>query len=202
MGEMRGRRLNRDVREKKSRVGCFLLLVFMMVVMIPTVVWADGMPAGGDVPPASNSNGKAPGASGSGTWPPDGTRPKGPFVPGAFVGTWYAFVDNTAFTLTIEQEEQIIKIAHVAVFDYGRRVDSSVGGVSMVGTVSGSLAYVEWKSGLSPENGRATLEYQPGRPATLHWKVVDVPKSGEQTDTAGPAEVSYFLPSSAFLIRK
>ena len=189
MGEMRGRRLNRDVRKKKSRVGCFLLLIFMMVVMIPSVAWADGMPAGGDAP-------------GSGTWPPDGARPKGPFVPGAFVGTWYAFVDNTAFTLTIEQEEQIIKIAHVAVFDYGRRVDSSVGGVSMVGTVSGSLAYVEWKSGLSPENGRATLEYQPGRPATLHWKVVDVPKSGEQTDTAGPAEVSYFLPSSAFLIRK
>ena len=75
--------------------------------------------------------------------------------------------------------------------------------MSMVGTVNGSLAYVEWKSGLSTENGRATLEYIPGQPVTLHWKIVDDPKKlTDQTDSTTPLEVGYFLPASAFLIRK
>jgi hypothetical protein len=142
-------------------------------------------------------------AGGSETWPPAGTAPKGPFVAGAFAGTWYAFIDNTAFTLVIQQQGQILKIAHTAIYDYGRRVDSSVGGVSMAGTVNGSLAYLEWKSGLSPESGRATLEYMPGHPVTLHWKIVDSPKKPEdQASVAGSNEVAYFLPAAAFMIRK
>ncbi|HWR30023.1 MAG TPA: hypothetical protein VN631_09320 [Negativicutes bacterium] len=190
-----------------SHWGRLLLLVCLMSMMIIPVAWADGMPEDNTNPPGvdngAGTGGKNPGSPGSGAWPPNGTVPKGNFVAGAFAGTWYAFVDNTAFTLIIEQEDQIIKIAHTAIYDYGRRVDSSVGVVSMVGTVSGAIAYVEWKSGLSPENGRATLEYQPGRPVTLHWKIVDSPKKGEEpADVAVPVEVSYFLPASAFLIRK
>lgn len=159
----------------------------MLSLTLPSAVWADGFPVTPD------SGAKSPGAN-SGS---------GPFVAHGFAGSWYAFVDNTAFTLVIEQEGKMIKLAHTAIFDYGRRVDSSGGGVSMVGTVSGSLAYVEWKSGLSPENGRATLEYLTGRPVTLHWKVIDAPKkSVDQPDAATPLEVSYFLPASAFLIRK
>jgi len=103
----------------------------------------------------------------------------------------------------IEQEGTIIKGAHTAVFDYGRRVDSSVGSVSMVGTVNGSLAYMEWESGLSPENGRATLEYIPGQPVTLHWRIVDDPKNWQtRLIRLTPVEIAYFLPASAFLIRK
>jgi len=204
---MQGQSCNRHVSAKRNSWVYFALLVCLVAMMIQPVAWADGMPEDTTPPPGAGSSsgngGKTPASPGSGAWPPNGTEPKGPFVAGSFVGTWYAFVDNTAFTLIIDQEDKIIKIAHTAIYDYGRRVDSSVGVVSMVGTVSGSIAYVEWKSGLSPENGRATLEYQPGRPVTLHWKIVDSPKKGDEpADVAVPVEVSYFLPASAFLIRK
>ena len=170
--------------------------MLLVMMLMQSVGWADGMP----VDPNAGSGGAG---QGSGGWPPAGTEPKGAFIDGLFAGTWYAFVDNTAFTLIIRQEGQTLKIAHTAIFDYGRRIDSSVGGVSMVGTVSGSLAYVEWKSGLSPENGRATLEYGPGRPVTLHWKIVDTPKKSDDTSAkATSSEVAYFLPASAFMIRK
>ena len=178
----------------------FLILLLFTVLM--AAMSAPALADGVSLPPDGSSNSPGPN-NGPGAWPPQGTLPKGPFVPGGFVGTWYAFVDNTAFTLIIEQEGSIIKGAHTAIFDYGRRVDSSVGSVSMVGTVNGSLAYVEWKSGLSPETGRATLEYIPGQPVTLHWKIVDDPKKlTDQTDSTTPLEVGYFLPASAFLIRK
>ncbi len=175
-----------------------LLMVLLLTMVIQPAAQADGIPM------TTDTGAKPPGTTSlSGTWPPVGVVPQGPFVAGAFAGTWYAFVDNTAFTLRIAQEGKNIKIAHTAIYDYGRRVDSSVGVVSMAGTVSGSFAYVEWKSGLSPETGRATLEYQPGSPVTLHWKVIDSPpKSNDQTDAGSPVEVSYFLPASAFLIRK
>lgn len=153
--------------------------------------------------PTANADGMPPGSSETGSWPPAGGSSTGPVAPDGFAGVWYAFVDNTAFTLVIEQNGQKLRVAHTAVYDYGRRVDSSVGGVSMTGTVSGSLAYLEWKSGLSPEQGRATLEYLPGRPVTLHWKIVDMPKKeDDRTDAGNTAEVGYFLPTSAFLIRK
>ena len=178
----------------------FLILLLFTVLM--TAMSATALADGVSLPPDGSSNSPGPN-NGPGAWPPQGTLPKGPFVPGGFVGTWYAFVDNTAFTLVIEQDGQKLRLAHTAVYDYGRRVDSSVGGVSMTGTVSGSLAYLEWKSGLSPEQGRATLEYLPGRPVTLHWKIVDMPKKeDDRTDAGTTAEVGYFLPTSAFLIRK
>jgi hypothetical protein len=61
---------------------------------------------------------------------------------------------------------------------------------------------MEWKSGLSPENGKATLEYLSGQPATLHWKIIDeAPKAGDTNDN-NPIEVAYFLPRTAYLIRK
>ena len=176
------------------------------MVVQPVWVYADGMTVDPNVGPGQPgaNNGQGPGANKPGAgWPPAGTTPKGPFIAGAFAGTWYAFIDNTAFTLVIHQEGQILKIAHTAIYDYGRRVDSSVGGVSMAGTVNGSLAYVEWKSGLSPENGRATLEFMPGNPVTLHWKIVDMPKKpDDQADAAASTEVAYFLPASAYMIRK
>ena len=170
-------------------VACLRILALMfLLAIVPAIADADGMP---------------PGNSGPGGWPPAGAAPTGPVVPDGFAGVWYAFVDNTAFTLVIEQNGQKLRLSHTAVYDYGRRVDSSVGGVSMTGTVSGSLAYLEWKSGLSPEQGRATLEYLPGRPVTLHWKIVDMPKKeDDRTDAGNTAEVGYFLPTSAFLIRK
>lgn len=172
-------------------------LTVTVVFLFPqTVSWADGVSVEtGAVPGTANRPG--------GEWPPTGTTAKGNFIAGAFSGTWYSFVDNTAFTIVFEQEGQIIKGAHVAVYDYGRRVDSSVGGVSMSGAIMGSMAYLEWKSGLSPEGGKATVEYLPGRPVTLHWKIVDVPKKpADSTDVSVPTEVAYFLPASAFLIRK
>ncbi|MHC1761948.1 MAG: hypothetical protein AB9917_21015 [Negativicutes bacterium] len=184
--------------KQKNRSLLILLLFAMLMTAMPVTVLADGVSANSDGSPGSPGASNAPGG-----WPPQGALPKGPFVPGGFVGTWYAFVDNTAFTLIIEQEGKIIKGAHTAIFDYGRRVDSSVGSVSLVGTVNGSLAYVEWKSGLSPESGRATLEYISGQPVTLHWRIVDDPKKlTDQTDSTTPLEVAYFLPASAFLIRK
>ncbi len=186
----------------KRKTWMLFFLIFATMAMVPFSVSADGVSPSPEGSPSTPGNGSIPNDS-TGLWPPKGTTPKGSFVPGAFDGTWYAFVDNTAFTLIIEQEGQIIKVAHTAVYDYGRRVDSSVGGVSMAGTVSGAIAYVEWKSGLSPENGRATLEYLPGRPVTLHWKIADSPKKEDEKPEAGiPVEVAYFLPASAYLIRK
>ena len=177
-------------------IACLRILALMfLLALVPAIAGADGMTTGPDKAP--------PGNSGAGGWPPTGAAPTGPVVPDGFAGVWYAFVDNTAFTLVIEQNGQKLRLSHTAVYDYGRRVDSSVGGVSMTGTVSGSLAYLEWKSGLSPEQGRATLEYLPGRPVTLHWKIVDMPKKeDDRTDDGNTAEVGYFLPTSAFLIRK
>ena len=172
----------------RGRVAIHLMLLCLALLLGTPIADADGM---------------SPGNNEAGSWPPAGAAPTGPVVPGGFAGVWYAFVDNTAFTLVIEQDGQKLRLAHTAVYDYGRRVDSSVGGVSMTGTVSGSLAYLEWKSGLSPEQGRATLEYLPGRPVTLHWKIVDMPKKeDDRTDAGNTAEVGYFLPTSAFLIRK
>ncbi len=191
-----------------QRVAAVVLMVFALFCLyIYPVAWADGVstdPKDGTGGPPGSNNGQGPGANKPGSaWPPAGTAPKGPFVDGGFAGTWYAFVDNTAFTLVIEQEGQLLKGAHTAIYDYGRRIDSSVGVVSMAGTVNGSLAYLEWKSGLSPETGRATLEYMPGRPITLHWKIVDAPKKPESdTDSLPSTEVAYFLPASAYLMRK
>jgi len=72
----------------------------------------------------------------------------------------------------------------------------------MAGTIEGSIAYMEWKSGLSPENGKATLEYLSGQPVTLHWKIIDeAPKAGDTNDN-NSIEVAYFLPRTAYLIRK
>ena len=185
-----------------------LLIVWaLLFVCVQPVAWADGVstdPKDGTGGQPGSNNGQGPGTNKPGAgWPPAGTQPKGPFVDGEFAGTWYAFVDNTAFTLVIQQEGQLLKVAHTAIYDYGRRIDSSHGVVSMAGTVSGSLAYLEWKSGLSPETGRATLEYMPGRPITLHWKIVDAVKKPESdTDAAPSTEVAYFLPASAYLMRK
>lgn len=200
---MYGLKQNKPVAAiRKSTWIMFLLVFALLSTTMQSTVRADGLPS----TPDSGTNGStnSPGTNnGPSDWPPAGAIPKGPFVANGFAGTWYAFVDNTAFTLVITQEEKVIKLAHTAIYDYGRRVDSSVGGVSMVGAVSGSLAYVEWKSGLSPENGRATLEYLPGRPVTLYWKIIDDPqRSADQGDAATPLEVSYFLPASAFLIKK
>ena len=175
------------------RLTIVLLIFGLVAVWLPPAVSADGTP----VDP--NAGQGQPGTGG----PPAGTQPKGPFVDGGFEGTWYAFVDNTAFTLVIQQQGQLLKVAHTAIYDYGRRIDSSHGMVSMAGTVSGSLAYLEWKSSLSPETGRATLEYMPGRPVTLHWKIVDAVKKPESdTDAPASTEVAYFLPASAYLMRK
>ena len=172
-----------------------ILLLSLLLALVPAVAGADGMTTGPDKAPPGNGD--------SNSWPPAGATPKGSFVPGAFAGSWYAFVDNTAFTLVIVQNGRDLKIAHTAVYDYGRRVDSSVGGASMAGTVSGSVAYLEWKSGLSPETGRATLEYLPGRPDTLHWRIAAMPRPEEdRPDEANTAEVGYFLPASAYLVRK
>ena len=176
-----------------TRLTIVLLIFGLVAVWLPAAVSADGTP----VDP--NAGQGQPGTGG----PPAGTQPKGPFVDGGFEGTWYAFVDNTAFTLVIQQQGQLLKVAHTAIYDYGRRIDSSHGVVSMAGTVSGSLAYLEWKSSLSPETGRATLEYMPGRPVTLHWKIVDAVKKPESdTDAPASTEVAYFLPASAYLMRK
>ena len=177
------------------RLTLLLFVVGLAAVWLPAAVSADGTPVDPNAGPGTNK----PGAG----WPPAGTQPKGPFVDGGFAGTWYAFVDNTAFTLVIQQEGQLLKVAHTAIYDYGRRIDSSHGVVSMAGTVSGSLAYLEWKSSLSPETGKATLEYMPGRPVTLHWKIVDAVKKPESdTDAPASTEVAYFLPASAYLMRK
>ena len=177
------------------RLILLLIVIGLAVVWLPAAVSADGTPVDPNAGPGTNK----PGAG----WPPAGTQPKGPFVDGGFAGTWYAFVDNTAFTLVIQQEGQLLKVAHTAIYDYGRRIDSSHGVVSMAGTVSGSLAYLEWKSSLSPETGKATLEYMPGRPVTLHWKIVDAVKKPESdTDAPASTEVAYFLPASAYLMRK
>ena len=177
-------------------VACLqILTLLLLLALVPAIAGADGMTTDPDKAPPGNNE--------TGSWPPAGAASTGPVVPDGFAGVWYAFVDNTAFTLVIEQNGQKLRVAHTAVYDYGRRVDSSVGGVSMSGTVSGSLAYLEWKSGLSPEQGRATLEYLPGRPVTLHWKIVDMPKKeDDRSDAGNTAEVGYFLPASAFLIRK
>ena len=185
----------------------FLMVLAFLCVYLQPLAWADGVSTDpkdgpGGQPGTNNGQGHGPNKPGN-AWPPAGTAPKGPFVDGGFAGTWYAFVDNTAFTLVIEQEGQLLKVAHTAIYDYGRRVDSSVGVVSMAGTVNGSLAYLEWKSGLSAETGRATLEYMPGRPITLHWKIVEAPKKPESdTDSLPTTEVGYFLPASAYLMRK
>lgn len=178
-----------------TRLILLLIVIGLAAVWLPAAVSADGTPVDPNAGPGANK----PGAG----WPPAGTQPKGPFVDGGFAGTWYAFVDNTAFTLVIQQEGQLLKVAHTAIYDYGRRIDSSHGVVSMAGTVSGSLAYLEWKSSLSPETGKATLEYMPGRPVTLHWKIVDAVKKPESdTDAPASTEVAYFLPASAYLMRK
>ena len=187
------RKTRTTLNQWRGRAAFRLTLLCLAVLLGMPVAAADGMSPGAD----RSRN------SGPGGWPPSGAAPTGPVVPDGFAGVWYAFVDNTAFTLVIEQSGQKLRLSHTAVYDYGRRVDSSVGGVSMSGTVSGSLAYLEWKSGLSPEQGRATLEYLPGRPVTLHWKIVDMPKKeDDRTDAGNTAEVGYFLPTSAFLIRK
>lgn len=179
-----------------------LVALGLLLCCLQPVARADGMSTDPNARPTGTTGPTGP-TGGTETWPPAGAEPKGPFVAGAFSGIWYAFIDNTAFTLMIQQQGQILKISHTAIYDYGRRVDSSVGGVSMAGTVNGSLAYLEWKSGLSPENGRATLEYMPGYPVTLHWKIVDSPKkTEEQSGAASSTEVAYFLPAAAFLIRK
>ena len=188
------------------RLTIVLLIFGLAAVWLPAAVSADGMPVDPNAGPGKpgTNNGQGPGANKPGAgWPPTGTQPKGPIDDGSFAGTWYAFVDNTAFTLVIQQEGQLLKVAHTAVYDYGRRIDSSHGVVSMAGTVNGSLAYLEWKSSLSPENGRATLEYMPGRPVTLHRKIDDSPKKPE-TDSSTPpsSDVAYFLPASAYLMRK
>lgn len=197
---------NKLVGARRAMVVLLMVLALFCLYVQP-VAWADGVstdPKDGAGGQPGNNNGQGPGSNKPGNaWPPSGTAPKGPFVDGGFAGTWYAFVDNTAFTLVIEQEGQLLKVAHTAIYDYGRRIDSSVGVVSMAGTVNGSLAYLEWKSGLSPETGRATLEYMPGRPVTLHWKIVDAAKKPESdTDALPSTEVAYFLPASAYLMRK
>ena len=197
------RRWPMPYKSRIKKTGSMIVLLFLLAGLTLSVLQPVARADGSTSAPGNSS--KPPSLDGRpGTWPPaDSTAPQVPFVPQGFAGTWYAFVDNTAFTLTIEQEGQRVKLAHTAIYDYGRRVDSSVGGVSMVGTVQGSIAYIDWKSGLSPENGRATLEYLPGRPETLHWKIVDEPKRPEdQSDSSNPSEIAYFLPAAAFLIRK
>ena len=187
-------------RLKVMKLRQVILLVMVLAVFTavsPTISSADG---------TSVDTGKGTANLPGGEWPPAGTVAKGSVAAGAFAGAWYSFIDNTAFTIVFEQQGQLLKGAHVAVYDYGRRVDSSVGGVSLSGTIMGSMAYLEWKSGLSTDNGKATVEYLPGKPITLHWKIVDPPKktddSAGNSTPATPSEVSYFLPASAFLIRK
>lgn len=180
----------------KSRRALNIAVVLAMLSCSPQIVRADGMP--GSPEPDDNQPGSKP----SVYWP-KGSPNKGVSDAGAFAGTWYAFADNTAFTIIIEQEGRLLRAAHTAVYDYGRRVDSSIGSVSMAGIVEGATAYLEWKSGLSPETGKATLEYLPGRPPTLHWRILDEPKKADDKDTdTGTTEVAYFLPKTAFLIRK
>ena len=198
MNEIGGLWLEAEKMVFKKWVKSLLVLTLCTVALsLSTTVQADGMPYD------PNATGTKNGQGNNGAKNP---APKGALQAGAFAGTWYAFVDNTAFTIIIEQEGRVLKGAHTAVYDYGRRVDSSVGSVSMVGTVEGSTAFMEWKSGLSPETGKATLEYLPGRPVTLHWKIADEPVKPAETsvtsaDTA-PMEVSYFLPRTAFLMRR
>jgi hypothetical protein len=180
----------------------FCLAVIALLVCFSATVFADGIPEGnGSGNSSSGSSGNKPG--GSSDWPPK-TPAKGTFVPGAFAGTWYAFTGNTAFTLKLDQDEEIIKGAHYAVFDYGRKIDSSNGTVSIVGTVKGSVAYVEWKSGLGTESGRATIELQPGRPITLLWMMADPPKKVDpQASSDAPSEEpGSYIPRAAYLIRK
>ncbi|MEI7463498.1 MAG: hypothetical protein WCK03_03855 [Candidatus Taylorbacteria bacterium] len=206
MNEIGGLWLEAEKMVLKKWVRSLLVLTLCTVTLgLPRPAQADGMPYDPNAAGAKSG----PGQGNNGAKNP---APKGTLQAGAFAGTWYAFVDNTAFTIIIEQDGRIIKGAHTAVYDYGRRVDSSVGSVSMVGTVEGSTAFLEWKSGLSPETGKATLEYLPGRPVTLHWKIADEPvKPAETTAPAVPSapsaepaamEVSYFLPRTAFLMRR
>jgi hypothetical protein len=188
-----------EMARKTFFKGLMLFTLFMTASIVPQLVLADGMIAG---PEDKQMN--SPGTSNrtNVAWPPSGNGSRGNSPSGVFTGTWYAFVDNTAFTLVIEQNGSMIKGAHTAIYDYGRRIDSSVGGVSMAGTIEGSIAYMEWKSGLSPENGKATLEYLSGQPVTLHWKIIDeAPKAGDTNDN-NSIEVAYFLPRTAYLIRK
>ena len=181
-----------------------LIVVVAVLVCISAVAFADGIPEGsggttggsGSMPPSNKPGGTT-------EWPPK-TGVKGTFVPGAFAGTWYAFTANTAFTLKLDQDDEIIKGAHYAVYDYGRKVDSSNGTVSIVGTVKGSVAYVEWKSGLGIESGRATIEFQPGKPPTLLWMISDAPKKNDPLagSDAPTEEPGSYIPRSAYLIRK
>ena len=150
----------------------------------PPVVQADGTPGSPDS--------SKPGAY----WPQDEA------AAGVFTGTWYAFVDNTAFTVTIQQDGRRLRAAHTAVYDYGRRVDSSGGGVSMSGVIEGATAFVEWKSGLSPETGKATIEYLPGRPPALRWQIIEKPKNPDDDTDQATTEVAYFIPKTAYLMRK
>lgn len=182
---------------------CIILLFISMLVCFASVALADGIPEG-QTPgtgPSTGSGSNPPGNTGE--WPPKNPA-KGTFVPGAFVGTWYAFTANTAFTIKLEQDGDIVKGAHYAVFDYGRKVDSSNGTISIVGTVKGSVAYVEWKSGLGTESGRATIEVQPGKPPTLYWMMSDAPKKVDpQATTETPTEEpGSYIPRAAYLLRK
>ena len=188
MLDIGGFTMEADAMAGKKWLGVLTALaVCFIVAFLPEIVHADGF--SGDV---GNRPGSADRTTSSRGLPPDG----------GFAGTWYGFVDNTAFTMIIEQNGRIVKVAHTAVYDYGRRVDSSVGSVSMVGAIEGSTALMEWKSGLSPETGKATIEYIPGKPVTLHWRITDEPKKPDDQSDSPVVEVSYFLPRSAFLIRK
>lgn len=183
---------------RMKRLGRFIVLgVFAGLLCSHLITHADGTNSPG---PEGNRSPDAQDRPG-GYWP-KGPQTKGSVGDGGFAGTWYAFVDNTAFTMIIEQEGRIVRAAHTAVYDYGRRVDSSVGAVSMAGTVEGSTAFLEWKSGLSPESGKATLEYMPGKPPVLYWRILEEPKKEDDKADAGTAEVAYFLPKTAYLMRK
>lgn len=172
-------------RLKWTAIACGLAVMLILPASHPAAQ-ADGLPSGpGTDRPGYGSKDKP--------WK-DGIGDR------SFAGTWYAFVDNTSFTLVVEQEGRILKAAHTAVYDYGRRVDSSGGGISIIGTIEGSTAAVEWKSGLSPETGKATIEYVPGRPPALHWRIDEQPKKDDDDSTT--VEVAYFLPKSAYLMRK
>jgi len=177
-----------------------LAVVLVFVLVTTTPVSADGVVTGGGTNTgAGNPSG---GKNQTPYWPDRSQTIRSQVSRGAFSGTWYAFTANTAFTLVLEQDGSNIKGAHCAIYDYGRKIDSSNGTVSIVGKIEGGVAFVEWKSGLSPEMGKATLELVEGRPDTLNWIIAEPPKNADPQKTEETKTSESYFPRSAFLIKK
>ncbi|MDR3562193.1 MAG: hypothetical protein P4N59_12260 [Negativicutes bacterium] len=112
-----------------------------------------------------------------------------PAFAASFGGNWACDKGVWVFNLHLEESDGIITGRHVAISDYGRRLDG-VGTESptLDGSVNGNTAIINWHSTYSRAEGQAKITIV--NENTIHWQI-----------TAVTIADSFYLPREAYLKR-